>query len=156
MSLRINMQEHIKKSRQSRRASVLARTINLCLFQSQGWPNQCKIPVGMSSISVNLSIPLCVGSGVMDWFCHFCSVHSMLTWKGASRLWGKVIAVPALTLPHTRVGSQLPFCLGSTVSHSGSRRLSWGTTCQPVQCWIVGHSWNENRSIDLSSPGTVH
>lgn len=77
---------HKKKSRQSGGARVLARTINLCLFQSQGWPNQCKIPAGMPSISVNLSIPLCVGSGVMDWFCHFCSAHSVLTWKGAGGL----------------------------------------------------------------------
>lgn len=59
--------------------------INLCLSQSEGRPNQCKNPAGVSSISVNLSIPLCVGSGVMDWFCHFCSVHSMLAWKGAGR-----------------------------------------------------------------------
>lgn len=106
---------HKKKSRQSRGASVLARTINLCLFQSQGWPNQCKIPAGMSSISVNLSIPLCVGSGVMDWFCHFCSVHSMLTWKGAGRLRAKVTAVPALTLrgalrwDHGAVSIGVPF-----------------------------------------------
>lgn len=89
---------HKKKSRQSRGASVLTRTINLCLFQSWGRQSPCKIPAGMSSISVNLSIPLCVGSGLMDWFCHFCSVHSMLTWKSAGRLWGKVIAVLTLTL----------------------------------------------------------
>lgn len=83
--------------RQSRRAGVLAWTINLCLFQSESWPNQCKIRAGMSSISVNLSIPLCVGSCVMDWFCHLCSAHSMLTWKSAVRLWRRVITVPALT-----------------------------------------------------------
>lgn len=98
--------------------------INLCLFQSEGRPNQCKNPAGVSSISVNLSIPLCVGSGVMDWFCHFCSVHSMLAWKGAGRWWGGgwELPQPWPSLPH------ICEITGRTVSLGAWKMLSSGTT----------------------------
>lgn len=82
-------QKRGEKKRQSRMAAVFGWTINLCLFQSALWPKRCKIRVGMSSISVSASVPFCVGrrAPVMDWFCHLCSVHSMLTWKGRAGLW---------------------------------------------------------------------
>lgn len=63
-------------------------TINLCLFQLRVWLKWCKIRAGMSSISVSSSVPLCVDTpGVIDWFCHSGSVHSMLTRKGRVGLW---------------------------------------------------------------------
>lgn len=108
----------------------------------------------MSSISVNLSIPLCVGSGVMDWFCHFCSVHSVLTWKGAGRLWGKVIAVPGLTLTYSLLGISCTFL-------TGKHRVSfWLLDAQLKDHTLAGPVlnlrspfWSDNRPIDSASGG---
>lgn len=65
----------------------------------------------------------------MDWFCHFGSVHSMLTWKGAGRLWGKVIAVPALTLT------------SSLLWGHGYLSVSWCWTW----CLLVAPGWSAQR-----------
>lgn len=83
----------IKGGGQSRVAAVPGWTINLCLFQLPLGPKLCKIQAGMSSISVSSSVPFCAGrwAAVMDWFCHLCSVHSMLTWRGRARLWMRAL-----------------------------------------------------------------
>lgn len=108
MSLGINMQKRglcgrgrrEGKKRQSRIAAVPGWTINLCLFQSHPWPKWCKIQAGMSSISVSSSVPFCAGwrATMMYWFCHLCSVHSMLTWKGRVGLWREGLLVARLWL----------------------------------------------------------
>lgn len=101
----------------------------------------------MSSISVNLSIPLCVGSGVMDWFCHFCSVHSMLTWQGAGRLWGKVIVAPALTLMYSLPWD--PSHPGNVVSPSESWTLCAKTTRWLVRCAITGQDFEVKAGLSI-------
>lgn len=93
----------------------------------------------------------------MDWFCHLCSVHSMLTWQGAGRLWEKVIVVPALTLTYSLLWDP---------SHLGERGVSFWvpdarrtdhTLAGPVcdhEAWLRSES-GPSHSTDRGTVGSA-
>ena len=90
----------------------------------------------------------------MDWFCHFCSVNSMLTWKGASRLWGKVIASqawPSLTL-FCGIMSTFPFGEHGVSFWFLEAQLKDHTLADPVLN-RPSPFWSEDRPINSASGG---